>query len=33
LASVCFKPDQMGMVLVGDLKGRELTSEVWSAIN
>jgi predicted Zn-dependent peptidase len=33
LASICFKPDQMGMVMVGDLKGRELTSEVWSAIN
>src|SRR5208283_3175093 len=33
LASICFKPEQMGMVLVGDLKGRELTSEVWSAIN
>ncbi|HUN58712.1 MAG TPA: pitrilysin family protein [Candidatus Binataceae bacterium] len=33
LASICFKPDQMGMVLVGDLKGRELTNEVWSAIN
>jgi predicted Zn-dependent peptidase len=33
LAAQCFKPDRMGMVLVGDLKGRELTSEVWSAIN
>ncbi|MGA2408880.1 MAG: pitrilysin family protein [Candidatus Binataceae bacterium] len=33
LASACFKPTQMGMVLLGDLKGRELTSEVWSAIN
>jgi predicted Zn-dependent peptidase len=33
LASACFKPNQMGMVLLGDLKGRELTSEVWSAMN
>jgi len=33
LASTCFKPDHMSMVLLGDLKGRELNSEVWSAIN
>jgi predicted Zn-dependent peptidase len=33
LAAQCFRPDHMGMVLVGDLKGRELTGEVWSAIN
>lgn len=33
LAAICFKPERMAMVMVGDLKGRELTSDVWSAIN
>jgi predicted Zn-dependent peptidase len=32
LASSCFKPDRMGMVLLGDLKGRQLGPEVWSPL-
>jgi predicted Zn-dependent peptidase len=33
LASSCFKADRMGMVLLGDLKGRELGAEVFSTLN
>jgi predicted Zn-dependent peptidase len=32
LAQSCFQPDRMGMVLLGDLKGRQLGSEIWSAL-
>ncbi|MGH7932290.1 MAG: M16 family metallopeptidase [Candidatus Binataceae bacterium] len=32
LATSCFVPDRMGMVLLGDLKGRKLGPEVWSAL-
>jgi predicted Zn-dependent peptidase len=32
LASSCFKPDRMGLVLLGDLKGRELGSEVFEPL-
>ena len=32
LASSCFKPERMGMVLLGDLKGRQLGPEVWSPL-
>ncbi len=32
LAANCFRPDRMGMVLLGDLKGRELDQQVWSAL-
>ncbi len=32
LASTCFQPDRMGMVLLGDLKGRELGTEIWSPL-
>jgi predicted Zn-dependent peptidase len=32
LASACFKPGRMGMVLLGDLKGRKLKDDVWSAM-
>jgi predicted Zn-dependent peptidase len=32
LAATCFNPDRMGMVMLGDLKGRELTPQVWTAI-
>jgi predicted Zn-dependent peptidase len=33
LASSCFRPDRMGMVLLGDLKGRELGPEIWSPLS
>jgi predicted Zn-dependent peptidase len=33
LADSCFKPEQMAMVVLGDLKGRKLGPEVWSAMN
>jgi predicted Zn-dependent peptidase len=33
LASTCFRPDRMGMVLLGDLKGRELGPEIWSPLS
>jgi predicted Zn-dependent peptidase len=33
LASSCFRPDRMGMVLLGDLKGRELGPEIWTPLN
>jgi predicted Zn-dependent peptidase len=32
LASTCFKPERMAMVLLGDRKGRELGPEVWSPL-
>ena len=32
LASSCFKPDRMGMVLLGDLKGREIGADVFSPL-
>jgi len=32
LSTHCFKSDRMGLVLLGDLKGRKLGSEVWSAL-
>ncbi|MGH8013983.1 MAG: M16 family metallopeptidase [Candidatus Binataceae bacterium] len=33
LAARCFAPARMGLVLLGDLKGRQLGPEVWSALN
>ncbi len=33
LAAQCFRPDRMGMVMLGDLKGRELDSQVWAPLN
>ncbi len=32
LASACFKPDRMGLVMLGDLKGRELGPEVFEPL-
>jgi len=32
LASSCFKPDRMGLVMLGDLKGRELGPAVFEAL-
>jgi predicted Zn-dependent peptidase len=32
LASSCFKPDRMGLVMLGDLKGRELSPAVFQAL-
>jgi hypothetical protein len=32
LASSCFKGDRMGMVMLGDLKGRKLDEGVFSAL-
>jgi len=32
LASSCFKPDRMGLVMLGDLKGRELGPEVFEPL-
>jgi predicted Zn-dependent peptidase len=32
VATSCFQPDRMGMVLLGDLKGRELGADVFSAL-
>ncbi|HEY1851543.1 MAG TPA: pitrilysin family protein [Candidatus Binataceae bacterium] len=32
LSTHCFNPDRMGLVLLGDLKGRKLGPEVWSAL-
>ena len=32
LANICIQPDRMGMVLLGDLKGRKLGNDVWSAL-
>jgi len=32
LASSCFKPDRMGLVMLGDLKGRELGPAVFQAL-
>jgi len=32
LASSCFKPDRMGLVMLGDLKGRELDPGVFQAL-
>jgi len=33
LASTCFRPERMGMVLLGDLKGRELGPAVWAPLS
>ena len=33
LASACFRGDRMGMVLLGDLKGRELGPDVFAGLN
>jgi predicted Zn-dependent peptidase len=33
LAHTCFQPDRMGMVMLGDLKGRELGPEIFSELN
>ena len=32
LSTHCFKSDRMGLVLLGDLKGRKLGADVWSAL-
>jgi predicted Zn-dependent peptidase len=32
LASRCFKPDQMAMVMLGDLKGRKISDDVFSEL-
>ncbi len=32
LARSCFKPERMGMVLLGDLKGKKFGPEVWSPL-
>jgi predicted Zn-dependent peptidase len=32
LANLCFKPGAMGLVLLGDLKGRKLDDAVWSPL-
>jgi predicted Zn-dependent peptidase len=32
LAATCFNPERMGMVTLGDLKGREIGPQVWSAL-
>ena len=32
LAARCFKPDQMAMVMLGDLKGRKIAADVFSAL-
>jgi predicted Zn-dependent peptidase len=32
LASGSFRPDQMGLVMLGDLKGRELGPQIWSLL-
>jgi len=32
LASSCFKPDRMGLIMLGDLKGRELGPEVFTPL-
>jgi predicted Zn-dependent peptidase len=32
LSEHCFNPSRMGLVLLGDLKGRELGPQVWSAL-
>ncbi len=32
LANLCFEADRMGMVLLGDLKGRKLGDNVWGAL-
>jgi predicted Zn-dependent peptidase len=32
LASRCFQPSQMAMVMLGDLKGRNIASDVFSAL-
>ena len=32
LAAKCFRPDRMAMVLLGDLKGRELDDQVWAPL-
>jgi predicted Zn-dependent peptidase len=32
LSNICIQADRMGMVLLGDLKGRKLGDDVWSAL-
>jgi predicted Zn-dependent peptidase len=32
VAANCFKPEQMAMVMLGDLKGRKLDPSIWSAL-
>jgi predicted Zn-dependent peptidase len=32
LAARCFKPEAMGLVLLGDMKGRELTPDLWAPL-
>lgn len=32
IASACFRPDTMAMVLLGDLKGRTLGPDIWSVL-
>jgi len=32
LSQHCFNPSRMGLVLLGDLKGRELGPQVWTAL-
>lgn len=32
LASACFRPETMALVTLGDLKGRKLGKEIWSAL-
>ena len=32
IASSCFKPERMGLVMLGDLKGRELGPEVFEPL-
>ncbi len=32
VAATCFKPDQMAMVMLGDLKGRKLGPDIWSLL-
>jgi predicted Zn-dependent peptidase len=33
LASSCFRPERMAMVVLGDLKGRKIDTAVWSAMH
>jgi predicted Zn-dependent peptidase len=32
LAARCFRPDEMAMVMLGDLKGRKIGDDVFSAL-
>jgi len=33
LAARCFKPDQMAMVMLGDLKGRKIGDDVFAPLS